>query len=56
MKIYTETPGGMTVIQNSFIDQYMPLANGEFVKVYIYLLRCADSGRSLSLSLSLIHI
>lgn len=50
MKIYTETPGGMTVIQNSFIDQYMPLANGEFVKVYIYLLRCADSGRSLSLS------
>lgn len=50
MKIYTEAPEGMTVIQNSFIDQYMPLANGEFVKVYIYLLRCADSGRSLSLS------
>lgn len=50
MKIYTGTPEGMTVIQNSFIDQYMPYANGEFVKVYIYLLRCADSGRELSLS------
>lgn len=50
MKIYTGTPEGMTVIQNSFIDQYMPHASGEFVKVYIYLLRCADSGRELSLS------
>ncbi|MFR8549201.1 MAG: DnaD domain protein [Lachnospiraceae bacterium] len=50
MKIYTGTPEGMTVIHNFFIDQYMPRANGEFVKVYLYLLRCADSGRELSLS------
>ncbi|MCD7882267.1 MAG: DnaD domain protein [Lachnospiraceae bacterium] len=50
MKIYTDTPEGSTVVQNSFIDQYMPHANGEFVKVYLYLLRCADSGRELSLA------
>ncbi|MGN8631597.1 DnaD domain protein [Blautia sp. HCP3S3_G3] len=29
----------VTVISNYFIDQYMPEANGEFVKVYIYLVR-----------------
>ncbi|MCD8337759.1 MAG: DnaD domain protein [Lachnospiraceae bacterium] len=50
MKIYTDNPEGSTVIRNSFIDQYMPHANGEFVKVYLYLLRCANSGRELSLS------
>lgn len=50
MKIYTDTPEGMTVVQNSFIDQYMPHANGEFVKVYLYLLRCANTNRELSLS------
>lgn len=50
MKIYTDTPEGMTVIQNTFIDQYMPHANGEFVKVYLYLLRCANTDRELSLS------
>lgn len=50
MKIYTDTPEGTTVIQNSFIDRYMPHANGEFVKVYLYLLRCANTRRELSLS------
>lgn len=29
-----------TVVSNIFIDSYMPCANGEYVKVYIYLLRC----------------
>ena len=29
----------ITVLTNNFIDNYMPEANGEFVKVYIYLLR-----------------
>lgn len=29
-----------TLIPNEFIDYYMPHANGTFVKVYIYLLRC----------------
>ncbi len=29
----------ITILSNSFIDNYMPEANGEFVKVYVYLLR-----------------
>ena len=29
----------VTVLSNRFIDNFMPRANGEFVKVYIYLLR-----------------
>lgn len=32
-----------TVIPNIFIDSYMPSANGAYVKVYIYLLRCMTS-------------
>lgn len=32
-----------TTISNHFIDQYMPAANGEFVKIYIHLLRCAGN-------------
>ncbi|MBQ9765346.1 MAG: DnaD domain protein [Lachnospiraceae bacterium] len=31
-----------TVIPNYFLDTYMPKANGEFVKVYLYLLRFAS--------------
>ncbi|MCR4716961.1 MAG: DnaD domain protein [Lachnospiraceae bacterium] len=33
-------------VSNTFIDIYMPPANGEFVKVYLYLLRAANSGYS----------
>ena len=29
-----------TLVPNEFIDYYMPHANGTFVKVYLYLLRC----------------
>lgn len=29
----------VTIIANEFIDQYMAAANGEYVKVYLYLLR-----------------
>ncbi len=32
-----------TNISNIFIDKYMPLANGEFVKVYIYLFKCVTN-------------
>lgn len=28
-----------TVVANEFIDKYMPSANGEYVKVYLYILR-----------------
>lgn len=42
----------VTVLSNIFIDQYMPGAGGEFVKVYIYLLRLlADPSASVCLSL-----
>lgn len=38
-----------TLLSNIFIDDYMPEANGEFVKVYIYLLRTlSDSPVSFS--------
>ena len=33
----------VTILSNTFIDNYMPEANGEFVKVYIYLLRALSS-------------
>ena len=28
-----------TAVANEFIDKYMPSANGEYVKVYLYILR-----------------
>ena len=33
----------VTCVPNIFIDQFMPEANGEYIKVYLYLLRCIDS-------------
>lgn len=35
-----------TLVSNIFIDTFMPHANGEFVKVYLYLLRCVSDRRS----------
>ncbi|MBS6396959.1 MAG: DnaD domain protein [Clostridiales bacterium] len=35
----TESSAGMTSVSNLFLDYYMPRANGEYVKVYLYLLR-----------------
>ncbi len=31
-----------TVIPNYFIDAYMVHASGEYVKIYLYLLRCMN--------------
>lgn len=50
MKFHLPSNSGVTLIENTFIDQYMPKANGEFVKLYLYLLRCANAGKELSLS------
>lgn len=36
----------VTCISNIFIDEYMPSANGEYVKVYLYLLRCLSDNRT----------
>lgn len=50
MKLHLPTNSGVTLIENIFIDHYMPKANGEYVKLYLYLLRCANAGKELSLS------
>lgn len=39
-----------TVIPNRFLDDYMPKANGEFVKVYLYLLRNSNTDSQISIS------
>ena len=39
----------VTILSPRFIDNFMPRANGEFVKVYIYLLRAVSSPSSFSL-------
>ena len=39
ISIWADPANGVTVLSNLFIEQYMPRANGEFVKVYLYLLR-----------------
>lgn len=38
-------PSNQTMVSNIFIDTYMPSANGSYVKVYLYLLRCLSSQR-----------
>jgi len=40
-----------TIISNRFIDEFMPNANGAYVKVYIYLLRLISDSSNISLSL-----
>ena len=47
----TERKYSATVVPNLFIDRYMPSANGSYVKVYLYLLRCL-SGSSKPFTLS----
>ena len=39
IKVKSEKKEKFTTISNIFIDRYMPEANGEFVKLYIYLVR-----------------
>ena len=41
--------GGATIIPNSFIEHYMVQANGEFVKIYLYLMYISENGTNLSL-------
>ena len=46
MRVHLPEKGGMTMIENTFIDQFMPSSSGDFVKIYLYLLRCAQSGQA----------
>lgn len=49
IKISTGRKFSATVVPNVFIDRFMPDANGTFVKVYLYLLRC-QNGNSANFS------
>lgn len=49
----TESSEGYTSVSNIFISEYVPGANGEFVKVYLYLLHLM-SLRSNNMSISLL--
>ena len=40
--LMAEHSHGVTVVSNAFIDYYMCSANGEFVKIYLFLLRCLN--------------
>ncbi|QHQ60472.1 DnaD domain protein [Anaerocolumna sedimenticola] len=42
----------ITIIPNLFIDQFMPSANGSYVKVYLYLLRCINCPTDIEISIS----
>lgn len=49
MSKFTLQQGGFTSytsIPNCFIEQFMPYAAGEFVKIYIYLLKCVNENRA----------
>lgn len=37
---------GVTPVAEAFIDNYMAAANGEYVKVYLYILRHQNQERS----------
>lgn len=39
----------MTIISNIFLDEYLPFASGDALKVYLLLLRYADAGQSITL-------
>ncbi len=54
ISLRTNHTNDVTVISNIFIDNYMPTANGAYVKVYLYLLRCLSNHLYDNLSLSTI--
>lgn len=48
INISSDIATSFTTVSDIFIDQYMPKANGEFVKVYLYLLRATGSGADIA--------
>lgn len=48
INISNDIATSFTTVSDIFIDQYMPKANGEFVKVYLYLLRATGSGAGIA--------
>ncbi len=51
IRLHSVTGAVTTTVSNVFIDYYMPQANGSYVKVYLYLLRCL-SGQPEDFSIS----
>ncbi len=51
LKLKNKLQVSATLVSNDFIDKYMAQANGEFVKVYLFLLRhLEDPSSTLSIS------
>ncbi len=48
--ITTKNHETYSAVSNFFIDYYMTDANGEFVKVYLYLVRLLNSGRAVTIA------
>lgn len=48
--ITTENHETYSAVSNFFIDYYMTEANGEFVKVYLYLIRLLNSGQAVTVA------
>ena len=49
-KILTAGYQSVTTVSDDFIENYMPTANGDYVKIYLYLLHCVKSGKLISVS------
>lgn len=54
IKLSSNSVSSTTIIPNIFIDNYMPRANGTYVKVYLYLLRCINCNDDMLVSISAI--
>lgn len=52
LKLTHHRQANATLLENEFIDSYMPEANGEYVKVYLLLLRHLSDSSSKELSVS----
>lgn len=50
IRLHTDSKTTATCVPNAFIDNYMADANGEFVKIYLYLLRSMSYGDDFSIS------
>ena len=53
LNLHNQINQDTVMVSGIFIDEYMPKANGEFVKIYLYLLR---SRQKTNPTLSLSHI
>ena len=47
--ITSETGETFSSISNYFLDYYMTQANGEFVKIYLYMVRLSEAGHAISI-------